>query len=446
MKLTNLTNYLTYIPKKMITGLVAAALVALPVMVAAGYAPADRPVFDWNDPADRQGASEVVFNSFINTPDYGDERAFFDGKNAAVTQPGGFQDSIAIEPGDEYLLRIYVHNNGNQDLNGPNLDGPTVAENARVRVFLPTATASNLRSIGYISADNARPGVVSDTVDFTSDQPVALEYVDGSATFKNNVTPNGRPLDGEALLSEDGVQLGYQQLNGSLPGCFAYDGFVSLRVKAVAPELEFKKLVRLDGDSEWKDSVKAMPGDEVEWLLSYQNTGDGQIDNVTLRDQLPPHVALVPGTVSLTDAKRPNGLELTDGELFTSGGVNVGSYTAGSNGYIRFDTKIKASDDFDDCVTTIRNTAWAKADDIPESVDQAEVIVTRTDCDEEVPPETPPETPPAEQPPREEVPVVIAATGPAETALGLFASGGLGIAIRSWLGSRRKLLASLLGN
>ncbi len=35
-------------------------------------------------------ANKPTFNSFVNNPYYGDERAFFDTKDAANTQNGGF--------------------------------------------------------------------------------------------------------------------------------------------------------------------------------------------------------------------------------------------------------------------------------------------------------------------------------------------------------------------
>src|SRR5665213_309731 len=95
------------------TMLAAAVLIGLPAAVFAGFAPSDRQTFQCITPDNCPGANYVTFNSFTNAPNYGDERAFFDGKDAGVTGPGGYQDSIGVHDGQELVLRVYIHNNAN---------------------------------------------------------------------------------------------------------------------------------------------------------------------------------------------------------------------------------------------------------------------------------------------------------------------------------------------
>src|SRR5688572_26772121 len=99
--LRNVFNYITYAPKKLISVLMITLLVATPLVVSAGWWP-DRPVKDYNNPVDRLGFDHPVFNSFINTPFYGDERAFFDSRHASATASGSYGDvTNGVQPGEE---------------------------------------------------------------------------------------------------------------------------------------------------------------------------------------------------------------------------------------------------------------------------------------------------------------------------------------------------------
>jgi hypothetical protein len=81
MKLRNIIKKLrpTSVKTKVLAGLVATGIVLTSALTFAGFSPANRPTFDWNNPDQRKGSlNGPVFNSFVNTPYYGDERAFFD--------------------------------------------------------------------------------------------------------------------------------------------------------------------------------------------------------------------------------------------------------------------------------------------------------------------------------------------------------------------------------
>src|SRR3981081_2481322 len=113
-------HLLSLLPKKVVA--VAAGLVLVAGFTAAVHAwSPDRPTFTMQNPA-----PYVTFNSITNNPDYGDERTFFDGKDAANTASGGFVDTVNVTSGETVLLRMYVHNNAASNLNGANLDGTGV--------------------------------------------------------------------------------------------------------------------------------------------------------------------------------------------------------------------------------------------------------------------------------------------------------------------------------
>src|SRR6185436_18200923 len=71
----------------------------------------ERPTYTIANPADH-----VTFNSITDNPNYGDERTFFDSKDAANTAAGGYADSTKVTNGEEVLLRVYVHNNASETL------------------------------------------------------------------------------------------------------------------------------------------------------------------------------------------------------------------------------------------------------------------------------------------------------------------------------------------
>lgn len=391
--------------KTVFVSVLAIAVVAAPATAFAGFYP-DRPVKDWNNVADRGGFDHVVFNSFINTPYYGDERHFLDTRAGSGNDAAdNYKDVLeGVKDGDTLTLRTYIHNNGNQDLNGANFDGPTVAKNAKVRILLPTGTNLSLRATSYISADNADPGTVSDTSDFKSSTPFSVQYIPGSATLVTGVNGGSEFKMSDSVVTT-GAPIGYNQLNGVVPGCFEYQAFVYIKVKVTTPGLDFQKQVKI-GSGTYQEQVEAKPGDTVKWRLAYKNSGSAQINNTIIKDKLPANLTLVPGSVTLVDAKHATGLKLSDGDLFDSNGTNAGSYTAGSNGYITFETTVAAADKLPACSVTLTNVANSQADNVPSNEDTASVIVKKN-C---VPPTTT-TTPPA----------TLVNTGPGDVA-GIFAA------------------------
>src|SRR3989344_4037663 len=255
--------------------------IAIPLAVRAAWGP-DRPVFDWNNPAQRVGSTTgPVFNSFINTPTYGDERNFVTAVPASANP--SWQDSVDnVQAGQEIEIRTFIHNNANESTNGTNNNGLGVAKNTRVRVYLPSGFASGFDVGGYISADNATPGRVYDTAAIkTGSGTFALEYQPGSAVIYNNGPFSAGHALPDAVVSDAGTPIGYNDLNGNLPGCFEFSATVIIKVKVVTPKLQFTKQVTTPGSTNWQKNITAKPGDTVSWLLSYKNIGTGLMKDIT---------------------------------------------------------------------------------------------------------------------------------------------------------------------
>ena len=373
----------------LLTAAVAAVIIA-PITAIAGYEPANRPVKTYNGP-DTPAFEYPVFNSWINTPYYGDERAFAD---AATTTNGQYKDLLPVAPGQEITMRMYIHNGAAPGLNGNNFDGPGVARNARIQIYLPTATSTQLRSFSYIVADNTNPGWVADSVDFNSSVPVNMEFVPGSARLANRAHPGGVALPDTIInhnnqfnVNAPAAPIGYDKMDGNYPSCFQYDSFVTIKVKINGPSLTVDKKVTTPGSTDWKENLDIKMNDTntdptVSWLIEYKNTSKTMITNGVVRDTLPEHLKLVPGSVMHYDGNHPQGIAVADNGLF-AGGVGVGNIAPGSNGYFRFRTTVKTPFTPQTCGTQkIPNVAEAEATGVPIVKDDASVTVTKdTNCE-----------------------------------------------------------------
>jgi uncharacterized repeat protein (TIGR01451 family) len=392
MKLLNTFKNMT---KKLRTKtFLVAAVVAIGAGVGFGAVQAEfypnRTPFDYNVACnpddsniyDRCGSlTGPVFNSFINTPSYGDERTFADARRSDQTAAGSYENVLPdVNKGSkEVVIRTYVHNNANQSTNASGLG---VAKGTKVRIDLPEATSNVLRARSYISANNA--ALVEDTVDLTGTQNFRVEYVPGSAKmFNNKGFTSGVQLSDSIVTT--GALIGDDALDGELPGCFEYEATVFITVKIIPeenPNVEFTKEVRKSGEKNWGEVSSAKPGDTVQWLLTTENTGPTQLDDIRIRDVLPPHVELVPGTVKRIDASRNQVLE--NGPLF-DGGYIMGSYASGSGLYTMFDTKVL--DNFETCEVRVRNVGYMSSKQTAERSDTADLVIKKDNCEPEQPEE-----------------------------------------------------------
>lgn len=318
--------------KSIISGVLALGIIGAALTAAAWYP--ERPTFTMAQPADH-----VTFNSITDNPREGDERAFFEIKDAANTASDSFAHQTTVKDGQELLLRIYVHNNAADNLNGANLDGKGVAHDTKVRVWLPSVTDTVLRANAYVSAREATPQVVSDTVDMvapTTANKFSISYVPGSAVAYNNFAGTAGLKLSDSIVT-DGALIGMSQADGVVPGCFKYANVVVLKVKVKMenPGFTMSKKVAIPGSGTWDETVKATPGATVAYQLEFKNNGNTTLNNVVVRDQLPANVAIVPGSVKLFNGSNPSGLALSDA-VVANGGQIIGDYAPGSNAYVQF--------------------------------------------------------------------------------------------------------------
>lgn len=207
-------------PKVALATLVAVFGVALvPVVHAAVQFGPDRPTYTWNSPSDH-----ITFNSITNNPDpsIGDERTFVSARDAASSDMLTYSKNLTVHDNEEVLVRVFYHNDAGENLN-------LVATNTKVKVALPSGSSTAPQIAAYISADNATPSMVWSTMDISAGgQPFTMEYISGTAQLWNQAQ-NGTALSDSVVSS--GAQIGFNQIDGKIPGCSKFSGYVTIKVR-----------------------------------------------------------------------------------------------------------------------------------------------------------------------------------------------------------------------
>jgi uncharacterized repeat protein (TIGR01451 family) len=361
------SRLLRRVPKRFLP--IGAALVAIAIPAAVMAWGPDRPTYTMAHPADH-----ITFNSITNNSEVGDERNFLVIKDASNTNAGGWQDTVTAEAGHEYLVRMYVHNDAASNLN-------LVATNTRAKVNVPTTTGKEVQLGGFISADNATPQEIWDSAKLTSASDFNVVYQAGSARLYNNAFGQTGAQVSDSLVTSTGALLGYNQLDGKIPGCIEYSGYLTFKVKVQGPQqanYTFTKDVRKSGTTDkYAETVATNPGDKVDFRLSFKNTGDVKLDNVVLKDQLPAGLSYTAGTAKLYNSEYPSGYTLPDSFL-TDTGANIGNYTTGINAFVVFTAQVAANDDLPTCgANQLHNIAKSETDH-GNKEDSADVTTDKT--------------------------------------------------------------------
>ena len=403
---------------KAILGVAAAAIVsgatlAPAAVMAWGDSAGGRTVYTLDEINAGKLGDTITFNSITNGK-IGDERNFVGAKLSTDTSNVWKANEISVKDGDVVTIRLYVHNNSPKG-------EKKIAEGVSANFSLPTTVAKSHTVIGYLNSSNATPNRYWDEVKLTSSDDFYMEYVEGSAKYTNSKM-------GTVALSNNiinsAVTLGYEKLDGKIPGCYQYDGQVTIQVKIhKSVTAKLAKTVRIKGAKGWNESVEAKIGDEVEFQIEYVNLTSEKVDNVMIRDVLPSNLEYVKDSTVLYNSNYQNGTKVVENTLTTSG-INIGSYGVNGNAYVRFTAKVvnkSLACGNNQLVNWASSTVNSKV-----TKDDASVMVKRDDakCHEQPTPPTPP-TPP-----------VIPQTGATEvTAIALGAGSVVtvaGYAIASW--------------
>ena len=138
----------------------------------------------------------VVLNSAIDNPVVGDERYF----TAVALEGQAVVNRLTVEPGDTFVIRLYLNNNADT-----RLQFGGVAQDVNAKVLVPTLSGTQFNVVGFISARNAVPRVSNDTALVISETPVSLVPQVDSVTIHTGTMTDIAPA---GLFSREGVHLG----------------------------------------------------------------------------------------------------------------------------------------------------------------------------------------------------------------------------------------------
>lgn len=202
--------------RKFVTGLMAAAFVAVTVMATS---PA---VMAWGED-EYKGNGKPVFNTYTDVPNVGSEKDFF--KVGAVDATAAQMGNVLEVCEGKARFTTYIHNGAPESYNGADNTGTGVAKNTKLAISLQTNGKQDSKAV--ISASNAPS--VSDTATIKcGDHDIEVEYVEDSATIFTQ--QRGEQKLSNAVVS-GGTLVGTYKDDGIVPGCWDYRVYVSVIVK-----------------------------------------------------------------------------------------------------------------------------------------------------------------------------------------------------------------------
>lgn len=283
------------------------------------------------------GDRVATFNSIFDETI--DERKFVSVCESSVLVSGQHidwrNDSIEVQDGEVYTIRIYVHND---NLNGYR----SVAEKTRVKYVIPTEISNEQEIRGYIISSNTLPSEYWSSVTLKSDTNVfSLKYVEGSFVLHNAAT-GSRGCQLKDFRNDSYTMIGYKYLDGEYPGGSQYASYISIQVRVTfEAQCRIKTTQRIQGspDGWWYRTTEAEIGDLVECQFYYLNTGDTLQENLMVRYVLPNNMEYIPGSTILYNSNYQKGVGLKDDTITTSG-INIGHYKPQGNAYVRFKARV----------------------------------------------------------------------------------------------------------
>lgn len=343
------------------TAVVAAGAVSTAVVSAWGDNSGGRRTYTVNELNSNILGDKIIFNSIkdetMPNGNIKDERNFVAARDAATGDNGvnnvWQNNEIKVEEGKTYLVRLYAHNN---NPNGRN----AVAKDVSVNFSLGTVVSNEQRVDGYINASNAAPSKYWDDVVFKSadGRKFYLDYVEGSALLENNGVAKKPGIALADSVVTTGAKIGYDALNGEVPGCFEYANYITIKVKPVFENTSIEKTVRKMDDKKFSENVKANVGETVEYQIHYKNLTASEVKDVIIKDSLPTNMELVKGSTRLYNTNHPQGATVNNDSIITDG-INIGAYKVNGSAYIRFQAVVK---DKELACGNNRFINWAKAD------------------------------------------------------------------------------------
>lgn len=390
----------------------AMTLAAVTSITALAWGPENRPTYTMNSPA-----PSVTFNSITDSKDWGDERNFLVIKDVTneykgadslhtIAKGGGFTDKAVLADQHYYMVKAFVHNNAAANLNLASNDTKIKINinDSKKPVFDIQATISSSNCGADNKGNNGKPCSVWDDVfiepaanNNTKQDSYDLTYLIDTSRYFNNkqdFTTNGFLLSNDIhSRAGDGALLGYEKMDGRLPGCFDYSGYVIslLQAKIVQPEMPDFILTKtakvVDNSSSKKNGfsdsdsstvklddntpkvVVAKAGDTIEYEVRYKNSSKSQQNNIVAHDYLPNNMVYEENSANVINGSHPDGVKLDDKSqvsFIKENGkfVNIGNYKSGSEATIRYRAKLPTEDKLKCGENRFENTIMLGTNDV----------------------------------------------------------------------------------
>lgn len=273
-----------------------------------------------------------------------------------------YKNSTSARVDDVVNIQVWYHNTELEN-SGKN------ANNVNVRISLPGTKTTNHIIASTVGGTNTN--IITNNAYVTTSIPTNIQYIPGTAQRRYNTGTNANPNWVVQTISDSVVGSGYTI--PTMRPCWNFQESIIVQARLMAPTLSILKQVKVEGSPEWQANVDAQAGDTLAYLITVKNEGNTQLNNLIVRDSLPPRLQYVTGSAMLYNANHRSGIRISDSII--AGGVNAGNYTPGSDVKIRFQARIPA--DQNGCNITFRNIAASRADGLGEYWNEASA---RTSC------------------------------------------------------------------
>jgi uncharacterized repeat protein (TIGR01451 family) len=314
-----------------IYSLITAVIICKFSLTVSAWGPSNREAFTIDNPPDY-----VTFNSITDNPQWGDERTV-----TRIREVGTNEWSYGAElaPGKTFEITAYYHNNSMT----------SDAEGAFVRAFIPAVVDGEAMGSVFFGAANANPQEIWGSITFTSDRIMELRYVGGSAKLHNFAEAVSgselRTFDLPIELFRTGTPIGFDALDGIIPGGQFYDGYVSFMVHVPDPRFSFgTEVAKRGAEGQWYSDISevdAQVGDILRFRMYYMNTGNVNQNDIVVSSVLNDGLAYVDGStvISTSTANGPHTRPALHNTIVAAG-LNLGNFEPGAEAYVLFEAEV----------------------------------------------------------------------------------------------------------
>lgn len=289
--------------------------------------------------------------------------------NASVG--GAYHDTVSAQSGDVINVQVWYHNPQPATSN-------EVAHDVNVRINIPGTSATTHAITSRVEGSNTN--ISTDIANVTTSINTTLAYIPGTANRRYNAGSNDVPNWVNLRLPDSIVTSGYTVTN--LNPCWNFAETITIQARVMAPSVSIKKQVKIEGAATWQDSVEARPGDLLAYLITVKNEGNTTLNNLVVRDNLPPRLDYIEGSARLINGNHPApGMIASDNVI--AGGTIIGNYAPGTIAYVRFNARVPLTMPDYTCYN-FDNVGVTKADGLGEYYDTASARVCYARTSEEI--------------------------------------------------------------